>query len=61
MRDERQRSGAPARGSLMGKKPTPDTPAPAAPVDSATKDLSVAGAAKKIKSRKQQIDEASDY
>lgn len=61
MRDERQRAGAPGRGSLFGKKPTPDTPAPSTPADSPTKDLSVEGAARKIRSRKSRIDEASDY
>jgi hypothetical protein len=45
----------------MGKRPTPDTPDPAKPVNSPTKDLSVAGAARKIRSRKQQIDDATDY
>jgi hypothetical protein len=61
MRDERQRAGAPGRGSLFGKKPTPDTPEAPPPSDSPTKDLSVVGAARKLRGRKARIDEASDY
>ena len=54
LRDERQRAGAPGRGSLFGKKAPP---APAG-TDPATRDLSVAGAARKIGGRKRQIDKA---
>lgn len=57
IRDEKQgigRAGAPGRGSLFGKKPAPA----AASQDSATRDISVQGAAAKLGGRKRQIDKA---
>lgn len=60
IRDERdvaKRAGAPGRGSLLGKKKPPTL---AAPKDSSTKDLSVVGAAGKLRGRKQRIDDAVD-
>lgn len=64
IRDEKQdvskRAGAPGRGSLFGKKTPPGTPASPAATDMATRDLSVAGAALKIRERKSRIDKAID-
>lgn len=54
MRDERQRAGAPGRGSLFGKKP----PLATASTDPATRDLSLKGAGEKLSGRKRQLDKA---